>query len=86
MYTTFAYDPISSQQIVQIVLEDTTFVTNASGQHYHPGKDPSVPVPPIRQIWLTFNLRFPLMAIQLLMYDEQMMVIWVFMQCQLRKG
>ncbi len=46
VYTTFAYDPISSQQIVQIVLEDTTFVTNASGQHYHPGKDPSVPLTP----------------------------------------
>jgi Tol biopolymer transport system component len=46
MYTTFAYDPISSQQVAQIVLEDTTFMTNGSGQYYHPGKDPSVPLTP----------------------------------------
>jgi hypothetical protein len=46
MYTTFAYDSDSSQQVVQIVLEDTTFVINASRQQYHPGKDPSVPLTP----------------------------------------
>ena len=60
---------------MQIVLEDTTIVTNASGQHYHPGKDLHLsPLTPIRQIWLTFNLCFPLMVTQLLMYGEQMMI------------
>jgi len=46
IYTTFQYDPTSSQQVVQIVLEDTTLVTGARSQQYHPGTDPSVPLTP----------------------------------------
>jgi Tol biopolymer transport system component len=46
MYTTFQYDPTSSKQVVQIVLEDTTLMTGAHRQQYHPGADPSVPLTP----------------------------------------
>lgn len=46
LYTTFQYDPTSSQQVVQIFLEDITLMTGTRSQPYHPGNDPSVPLTP----------------------------------------
>lgn len=58
MYTTFQYDPTSSKQIVQIMLEDTTLMTGARSQQYHPGNDPSVPLTPASPDLVNFQPAF----------------------------
>ncbi len=46
LYTTYRYGSDTTKQLIQVVIEDTTFMTGPAGRKYHPGFDPSVALTP----------------------------------------